>query len=374
MPPVPEARDSKPALLCVDDEPRLLESLTLTLERRFRVRTATSGPLALQVLQEDPDIAVIISDMRMPDMDGAELLQRAEPLAPTAVRMLLTGQADVETAIRAINQGRIFRFLTKPCPPAAMAEALDAALRQHELLVAEKVLLQDTLLGSIRALCEVLGMADPLSFGRAQRMQRHAAQLAAGRDDAWQVEMAAALSQLGHVSLPEAVVRKLHVGQALAPAEETMLAGVPAVTEGLLRHIPRLEPVRAILREATAPGPCTSAGAAILRIVSDFETLTAGGEPAEVAVGVMRSRAGAYDAGFLAAFARLQGESAEPREIREVALASLRTGMILADDLRLKTGAVLVARGYCVTEGLLARLRNMDRGSLGNLPRVMVPT
>jgi hypothetical protein len=317
---------------------------------------------------------VIISDMRMPEMDGAQFLEQVGTLAPTAVRMLLTGQSDLDTAIRAINQGKIFRFLTKPCPPAAMTEALESALRQHELLVSERVLLQNTLVGSIEALSEVLAMADPVSHGRAQRLKRLAAGLttATACPDSWQIEMAAMLSRLGYVSLPGDVVEKIHAGTPLAPAEELMLARVPEVTENLLRHIPRLEPVRKLLRELAAPPGADSPGTAVLRIVADFDTLTSGDATPEHALEVMRGRSGVYATDLLAAFSRLHGDADQRLEIREIERSALRCGMILADDLRLRTGAVLVARGYCVTESLLARLRNLDRHALSQSPRVVV--
>jgi CheY-like chemotaxis protein len=368
----------KPRILCVDDEPRVLESLTLVLERQFRVVTAAGGPEALSILAGDRDFAVVISDMRMPEMDGARFLEKVEALAPTSVRLLLTGQSDLDTAIRAINHGRIFRFLSKPCPPAIMSEALAAAIRQHELLVSEQVLLQDTLVGSIEALCEVLAMADPVSYGRAQRLKRHAAELAAATacPDSWQIEMAAMLSRLGYVSLPGDVLERFHAGKPLTPAEDLMVARVPEVTESLLRHIPRLEPVRAMLRELAAPPPvppvAESRGTAVLRIVADFDALVSGDSTPGRALDIMRGRTGAYASDLLGEFSRLHSDADERLEVREIERSALRCGMILADDLRLRTGAVLVARGYCVTESLLSRLRNLDRNALRQSPRVIV--
>jgi diguanylate cyclase (GGDEF)-like protein len=122
---------SRHRVLCVDDEPQILEGLALHLRRRHEVVTATSGAAALEVLEQDKTIAVIISDMRMPGMDGATFLARARALVPTARRILLTGQTDMAAAIAAINQGQIFRFLTKPCPPPELLVAVDAALENR---------------------------------------------------------------------------------------------------------------------------------------------------------------------------------------------------------------------------------------------------
>src|SRR5687768_872607 len=105
-----------PVVLCVDDEPQVLAGLSVSLRRRYEILTATSGAEALAVLARRPDVAVVVSDMRMPGMDGAAFLAKAKEIAPDAVRVLLTGYSEIDAAMNAVNQGQIFRFLTKPCP------------------------------------------------------------------------------------------------------------------------------------------------------------------------------------------------------------------------------------------------------------------
>src|SRR6266545_290994 len=118
----------RPRILCVDDEPNVLEGLSLHLRRRHEVWTATSGADALALLARDGPPEVIISDMRMPGMDGAVFLSKARQLYPETVRLLLTGQTDLMSAVSAVNQGQIFRFLTKPCAPADMLAAVASAV------------------------------------------------------------------------------------------------------------------------------------------------------------------------------------------------------------------------------------------------------
>src|SRR5579862_6564126 len=186
-------------VLCVDDEPNVLEGLGLHLRRRYTLLTATSGGEALAVLRQNPDTAVVVSDMRMPAMNGAAFLHQARQVAPDAVRMLLTGQTDLDSAINAVNQGQIFRFLTKPCPTIALIVAIEAAAEQHRLITAERVLLEQTLHGSIGALTDILALTSPLSFGRAIRIKQLVSELAAvlHAPERWQVEVAAMLSQIG---------------------------------------------------------------------------------------------------------------------------------------------------------------------------------
>ena len=107
-----------PRILCVDDEPNLLAALERNLFGQFDVVTANGGEAGLAAIAEGPPFAAIVSDMRMPGMDGAAFLAAARARAPDSVRLLLTGQADATSAIAAINQGAIFRFLCKPCPTA----------------------------------------------------------------------------------------------------------------------------------------------------------------------------------------------------------------------------------------------------------------
>ena len=100
-----------PRVLCVDDEPNVLEGLRDGLSRSFDVHTAESGADALALLERHPDgFAVIISDMRMPVMSGSAFLSQARRISPNAVRLLLTGYSDVDAAIRAVNDGQLFRF------------------------------------------------------------------------------------------------------------------------------------------------------------------------------------------------------------------------------------------------------------------------
>ena len=124
--------DTSHSILCVDDEPQILEALALTLGRQYQVEMAPSGKAALDILREMPHTAVIISDMRMPSMNGAQFLAASRKIAPHARRILLTGYADTASAILAVNEGGIFRYLTKPCPFASLLGAVEAAMADFD--------------------------------------------------------------------------------------------------------------------------------------------------------------------------------------------------------------------------------------------------
>lgn len=192
-------------ILCVDDEPNILEAYRRTLRKRFNIDVALGGEEALRAIAERGPYAVVVADMRMPGMNGIELLARVKQIAPLTVRMMLTGNADLQTAVDAVNQGHIFRFLSKPCSPEDFAKALEAGLEQHRLLVAERELLTHTLTGAIKVLVDVLSLVKPQAFGRSSEVRRIVHQICQQLqvENAWAVEIAAALSQIGCITVPE---------------------------------------------------------------------------------------------------------------------------------------------------------------------------
>jgi len=372
---------AKPRILCIDDEPKVLEGLALHLGRRFDVVSAQGGAQALEAIQAEGVFAVVISDMRMPGMNGAQVLAKIRELRPDSVRMLLTGQADLESAISAVNEGQLFRFLTKPCPPPLLLAAVEAGVEQYRLITSERVLLEQTLHGSIKTLVDVLALTHPLPFGRAMRVKQLVSELAEKLvlQERWQVEVAAMLSQLGAVALPGETVEKVFRGQVLSRDEEAMVARMPMVTEQLLANIPRLELVRAILLGHTSAKGLNEAekaivlsGVQLLQVALDFDALIAEDSNVTLALGKMRGRVDQYEARILDALTELRTEKGPEFEIKELALSSLRIGMVLAEDLRMTEGMLLVARGYQITGGFLEKVHNFRPGSVKEPVSVLV--
>jgi response regulator RpfG family c-di-GMP phosphodiesterase len=376
--------DKRPSVLCVDDEARVVEGLTLHLRKDYEVHTALSGEEALKKLKELGGVAVVVSDMRMPGMDGAALLKRVRSSYPDASRILLTGETGRDAAVRAINDGQIYRFLTKPCPPEQLKAAVDAALIHHKLLNAERMMLQETVIGCIQALVEVLGIVNPVAFGRASRIKRLAMQFAEslGSTGFWQLEAAAMLSQLGYVSLPAELVEKIYNGERLTPEEATLAEGVPEVAGNLLRHIPRLEPVMQILEATRASdqqlhklGDGTiGLGARILLLALDYDGLTGRGQDSKLAIQTIRTKAERYGSSLIESFAGLVGAAAEKKEIRQIPLSMVQPGMTILDDVRTHLGTLLIARGFEVSPLFLDRLRNLGAAILSEQVKVLVPT
>jgi CheY-like chemotaxis protein len=374
-----------PRLLCVDDEPNVLEGLRLHLERRYRLSVATSGAGALALLDREGPCAIVVSDMRMPAMDGAVFLGQVRRRYPDTVRLLLTGHADINAAIAAVNEGQIFRFLTKPCPPSELLGALCAATDQYRLMTAERVLLEMTLHGSVKALTDVLALTHPLAAGRATRIRQSVTDLAEriGMKERWQVEVAAMLLHIGWVTLPAKTVEKLHYGQDLSAKEQEQVSEMPAIAARLLGNIPRLESVCEILVGAADRTRATSStrkanddleskSAEMLRIASDYDTLESRGLSVKEALATMRGRGARYDAALLAAFAELRGGTSQDQTIKEIPLRSLVVGMVLVEDIRLRNGLVLAARGYEVTPQFVERAKNFQPSAENKSVRVVI--
>jgi response regulator RpfG family c-di-GMP phosphodiesterase len=369
-----------PSILCVDDEPKVLEGLKLHLRRYYEVLTATGGQMALELLEREGPFAVVLSDMRMPGMDGATLLGQIRQRSPDTTRMLLTGQADLDSAIAAVNEGQLFRFLTKPCPPPVLLKAFEAGVAQYRLMTAQRVLLEQTLRGVIQTLTDILALTHPIAFGRANRLKRHAVDLAKQiglHQEVWPLEVAAMLSQIGCIILPNETLEKLYQGGVPNEKERAMVERLPAVTEQLLGHIPRLEAVLSILRNQDKPyrfNPteldAVHVGGPILKLVGDFDALINQGNPAEIALDTLRGRSGRYDPILLDAFVAIRSPAGLRRPIKEVPMLALQVGMVFAEDVRTKSGALLVTRGHEVTPGLLERLYNLQ--DIRTLPVVKI--
>ena len=278
----PPTRQGKPRVLCVDDEPRLLDGLKLVLRREYEVLTAKGGTEGIALFQSSQPIEVVLSDMRMPGMSGGAFLARIRELDPTSVRMLLTGHADIEAAASAVNEGQLFRFMTKPCPPATLLACFDAALAQRRLLLAERELLEKTLHGCVSALVEVLGLAQPAAFGKAMRLKSLVSRVdqRLGVKEWWSVEVAALLSQLGWIALPAELIDKLPQNGALSESERAMVDDLPSMARRLLANIPRLSAVEQILADCGSPFDRGAEGVPIgARISESRDRLRHSGEP-----------------------------------------------------------------------------------------------
>jgi len=368
------ATGTKPRILCVDDEPNVLKGLARQLRRQFAV-TTTDDPVGVSDLMRDEGpFAVIMSDMRMPVMNGAQVLARAREEFPETIRLLLTGQSGVEAAASAVNEGQIFRFLRKPCPTDELVAALNLAVEQHRLVSSERVLLEETLKGSVAALVETLSAASPEVFGRAERVRQRVSKILDTLEDVenrWAIDVAVTLSQLPLITLPPATLDKINNGKPLAESEKLMVAKLPALGESLVAKIPRMELVQEVIRyhgkgydgsgmpADGVHGVDLPLGARVLRLALDYEQLDSMGRSRAAIFKVLRSRTGTYDPELIDV---LDQSSEHSQAVAEIRFGQLKVGMVLAADVQTTSGLVVLARGHMVTPPLKARLTNFAEG------------
>jgi CheY-like chemotaxis protein len=324
-----------------------------------------------------------MSDMRMPGMNGSVFLSKVREMAPDTIRLLLTGYADLEAAIAAVNDGGVFRFLTKPCPPEKLRAAFQAGVEQYRLVTAERDLLEQTVCGSVRTMVGILSMTCPFVFGRATRVAQHAKTLVHQLRPAerWFLDAAAMLFDLGSVAVPEETLKKHYFGEEMTSDEQAMVARIPTVTDSFLANIPRLEPVRETISlysaaarsrgVARAENAGQALAANILRIAADFDALESRGYSSQLALDTLRSHELAYDKELLQAFGAQKRASAIAQEIRDIPLRALTEGMILAEDVKTNTGMLLAARGLRITAGFIERTRNFGRAYVKEPIRVV---
>ncbi len=361
-------------VLFVDDEPNILEAYKRQFRKIFQVRTAVGGQTGIGIVMEEGPFSVVVSDLKMPVMNGIEFLAKVKSLSPDTVRMMLTGYADLQTAIDAVNEGNIFRFLTKPCPPDKLALAIGEGLRQYDLIVAERELLEKTLKGSIQILSEILSLINPEAFGRSTRIRSTIREMMRYLEIAngWMVESAAMLSQIGCVILTEEVLKKVYHGAPLSDEESQLYNMYPSIGHDLVKNIPRMEEVAQIIAyqeknfDGTGipldevKGEKIPLGARLLKVALDFDKYQSSGLSPGQALGRMKKRAGWYDPRILGALASVIS-TRESASIRELTLNELKGTMILAEDIRSTDGALLVSKGQEITWPLIARLKNFSR-------------
>ena len=362
-------------ILFVDDEPAVLDGLKRMLHKEFEVDTAVGGEQALEAIDASGPYSVVVSDMQMPGMNGAQFLAKVRQTTPDTVRMLLTGYTDLNAAMDAVNEGNIFRFLTKPCQKEILAKALTTGLVQHRLITVEKELLENTLMGSIKVLTDVLSAASPEAFGRSMRIARCVRHLVSkfGLPSPWRFEAAAMLSQLGCVTLDPKVLQTAYVGENLSPEDQARFAAHPQVARDLLSNIPRLEPIAWMISQQLASEIPQSApasrgaapdaiviGARMLRLSIAFDNLRMKGLSDEDAIANLHGRRNEFGSELVDALAGIKAESAK-MEVRKVLISRLTTGMILQQEIRTRAGMLVVVKGQEVTHALLIKLDNFSR-------------
>ena len=359
----------KEKILFVDDEVHILDSFRVGLRKDYDVDTAMGPEVGLAKVRDSGPYSVVVSDLKMPGMDGIDFLIKVKEASPNTVRIMLTGHGDFDKAMDAVNRGHIFRFLQKPCPMDILKAALEDGLRQYRLILAERDLLQKTLKGTIELVNEILALVNPEAFGRSQRIVRYVRFMVQQKKlkDGWRYEVAAMLSQGGCLTLPEATLEKIQGGADLSPEETQLFEMHPLIGSSLLGKVPRLEEVARMVAyqekcydgagvpRDTVQGQDIPLGARMLKIVLDYDAALAQlGDPAKAFL-VVESHRSRYDPELVYLLEACLGVEAR-YQVREVSLDGLREGMILNASVVAADGVLIARNGAEVTSALFSRL------------------
>lgn len=362
-------------ILLVDDETNVLQGYKRNLRSKFDVYAAESGAEGLIALKQHGPFAVVVSDFKMPGMNGIEFLSKVKEISPDSVRMMLTGYADLESAMKAINEGNIYRFLTKPCSVELFAKNLYDATGQYQLINSEKELLNNTLKGSINTLIEILSVVNPHAFNRAVKFKNLSKQLLIrlGKPITWENEIGALLSQIGLVTVPPSILEKLEKNYQLNEEESKIFDGHPEFGKTLLKKIPRLEAIAngISFQLHTYDGSGGSKDykvgenipflGRLLKVMNDYEDLIHLGLNEQQAIAELEPQSQTYDPDIWGALVAEVSGLGEKQIIITKEISELQPGMILADGVKDINNVLLLPKGKEISEISLMKLINYDK-------------
>jgi putative nucleotidyltransferase with HDIG domain len=242
----------QPWVLLVDDDPHLRAGLRRLLHRRYHLDEANDGREALEKLRQG-GYAVMVTDLNMPQMDGFELLELAKELSPDTVRVVLTGQADLERVLRAVNDGYVYRFLLKPCDPVDLTQSVGSALEQYQRQQAARELaglrkLNQALEGIVLGFTRLVEARDPYTAGHQQRVAQLAEAMARALklppDQVESVRVAALVHDLGKIYVPAEFLNR---PGRLTPVEFQIIRTHPEVGAEVLKPLDFHWPISAIV-------------------------------------------------------------------------------------------------------------------------------
>jgi response regulator RpfG family c-di-GMP phosphodiesterase len=420
---------SKHTLLCVDDEANILQSLRRLLHGSgYRVLIAHSGAAAIAVLEQEA-VDIVISDMRMPEMDGAQFLEAVRSRWPGVTRMLLTGHADIGAVIGAINRGEIYRYITKPWDDHDMLlvirlaferralehdkrrlEALTqeqneqlrllnqgleatvqertAALQQSNIaLSGANGKLKTNFITTIKILASMIEMRGAHMAGHARRVadlaRRIGVKLGLDARELQEIFIAGLLHEIGKIGFTDQLLA-LQVNQ-LAGGQLGQFRRHPARAAELLMPLDDLRGVAAILRAHMErfdgegfpdglSGAAIPLGARILALASDYDNLQIGAlvarrvAPDDAKHIIYDSAGKRYDPEVVAAFrVLLDGEPPEPIKDVAVLAGELVPGMVLSRDLVSREGLMLLSAEHVLDARMIQQVQDFEAKSEGRL-------
>ncbi len=369
-------------LLFVDDEANILSSLQRLFQPfGYRIFTAESGAQGLEVLAQET-IDLVVSDMRMPDMNGAQFLEKVQQKWPDTMRILLTGYAEIGATIAAINKGQVHRYVSKPWEDYDITLTIKLAL-QHKMLEREKLrleVLKKNFFTSVQIFSNLIEMRDASMVGHSRRVAdlSKAIALRMGMSDAevQDVVFAALLLDLGKISLSDSLLNKTF--SSLNTEERNEVIKCPIRGQVALMALDELQGAAKLIRNHCErfdgsgfpdhlPGHTIPLGARILALAKDYDAcqietlINKGLQPAEAVLYIREGIGRRYDPTVVDAFLSVITTSAQTKPELDLQREQLTPGMVLSRDLITKRGALLLAKD-CILDGhLIGQIEHFER-------------
>ncbi len=352
-------------VLFIDDDVSLLSTMKRNLGLDFTIHTAEGGEVALELVQQQGDFSVVVVDMQMPKMNGIQTIAMLREKMPNAVFLMLTGNQDLTTAIQAVNDGRVFRFLTKPCQVFEISAAIQAAQQQHNLIIAEKELLSGTFAGAINLMTDVIEMQEDRHVDTG-RMSEALVDLAdrMSIEIGWEEKVAARIFLVGIAMLgPEDSVKFGALDPATAE-HKAMFARICKKSASMLARLPRLGWIVDLLKHVPNAERYESgcdridSGALLLRIVFYWNFLTNKGLCVEAATSVIENIMPELSSKMIQSMQCLH-DNHDAHMLTKVAIGKLRPGMIPYENIENPRGGFAVAKGRVLTVAMVENLSQM---------------
>lgn len=356
-------------ILLVDDEYDIISAYKRNLRKHFTVLTALSAREGLQILSESEEIAVVISDYRMPEMNGIEFLETVAKKYPESMRIMITGHADLQLAIDAVNKGNIFRFLTKPIPTEDIIEIINDSLEIFRLKKSEKELLNNTFKGIINIFIELMQQVHPELFNHIKRIRDLGRKIAEDINIQinWEFDISLLLSKVGFIALPVDLADKYLERKQLNTEEKKMLLTYPELGCSLLSKIPRLENIAKNIKyqrynfdgenyPEQISGDQLPLISRLLKVLNDYDLYHLDLEDAQEAMYKLQEKSQNYDPIFLKSLNNNATRNRTQNHVISINFRNLKIGMIIVRDIKDAQGTLLLKKGTEITDLLLMRL------------------
>ncbi|MFK8114750.1 MAG: response regulator [Rubripirellula sp.] len=350
-------------VLFVDDDPSLLNTMKRNLGFEYTVHIAEGAKSALEVCEKEGDFSVVLVDMQMPRINGIETIGLLRTRMPQAVFCMLTGNQDVATAIQAVNDGRVFRYLLKPCENSELEAAIDAAQKQHNLITAEKQLLSGTFAGSIRLITDLIESQEQQTVDTG-RMAEALTDLAKRMSVkiGWEETVAARVFMLGIAMLDRESAHRFLTLEPSSVEHKAIFAKICNHSAALLSRLPRLGWIVAVLKAVPkaesfdSGADRTEIAAVLLRVVFYWNFLTNKGLSVEVASSIILNVIPDLSDKFVAQMECLH-DNHDAQILTNVLVSRLEAGMIPGSDISMPGVGIVVAKGRPLTTAMVENLQ-----------------